>query len=187
MPAWNPDDPFGLKFGIQPAQPVEPASSALINAMMQGVQPTNSAPAPEKSSVQKLQDIVTLGRKFLQNNKKPAKDILIQKVRQIRFLLFSLFGKEAMIVKNVDLILKETTVKGFSVDQFAQVLSDVESLSDFLGKLGASSLSCQISHTSRVPATKNVFIIHGHDRENALLLAHFLREDFGLRPIRYAF
>src|SRR6185437_11813256 len=148
MSAWNPDDPFDWKFRIQPTPPVEPASSALVKAMMGGIQSTPSPTAPEKSLIQKLQDTVTQGRKFLQNNKKPAKDILIQKVRQIRFLLFSLFGKETTIVKNLDLFLKEASTKGLLGDQFAQILSDIESLSDFLGKASASSLSCQISQTS---------------------------------------
>jgi len=183
MPPWNPDDPFGLKFGLQPTQPVEPASSALVNAMMQGVQPTASAPTPEKSLVQKLQDVVTFGRRFLATNKKPARDILIQKIRGIRFLLFSLFGKDAAIVKNLDLFLKEANAKGVSIDQFAQILSDVESLSDFLGKAGTSSLSCQVSQTSRVPLTKNVFVIHGHDELNTRRLTQLLQSHFNLNPI----
>src|SRR5580700_4147406 len=120
MPPWNPDDPFGLKFGLQPTQPVVPASSALVNAMMQGIQPTASAPTPEKSLVQKLQNAVLLGRKFLAINKKPTRDILIQKIRGIRFLLLSLFGNDAAIVKNVELILKEANTNGLSADQFAQ-------------------------------------------------------------------
>jgi predicted nucleotide-binding protein len=183
MPPWNPDDPFGLKFGLQPTQPAEPGSSALVNAMMQGVQPIASTPTPEKGMVQKLQDAVTFGRKFLATNKKPTRDILIQKIRGIRFLLFSLFGKDAAIVKNLDLFLKEANTKGVSADQFAQILSDVESFSGFLSKLGTSTLSCQNSITSRVPSTINIFIIHGHDERNALSLSQLLRDQFNLKPI----
>jgi len=151
--------------------------------MSEGVQPTASTPAPEKSLVQKIQDTVILGRRFLENNKKPTRDALAQRIRQIRFLFFSLFGKDAAIVKNVELLLKEANTKGLSADQFAQILSEVESLSDFLGKLGTSPLSCQISHTSRAPLTKNVFVIHGHDELNTRRLTQLLQSHFNLNPI----
>jgi predicted nucleotide-binding protein len=167
---------------IPPAKPVEPGS-ALLKAMMEGGQPTAAPPVPEKSLIQKLQDTVTLGRKFLDGNKKPTKEALAQRTRQIRFLLFSLFGKDAAIVKNADLFVKEANTKGLSADQFAQVLSDVESLSDFLGELGTSPLACQISCTSRVPLTKNVFVIHGHDELNTRRLTQLLQNQFYLNPI----
>jgi len=79
MPPWNPDDPFGLKFGLQPTQPAEPGSSALVNAMMQGVQ-LSLAHLRLKKVWFKTQDAVTFGRKFLATNKKPTRDILIQKL-----------------------------------------------------------------------------------------------------------
>lgn len=167
---------------IPPAKPVEPGS-ALLKAMMEGGQPTATLPTPEKSLIQKLQDTVTLGRKFLDTNKKPTKEALAQRIRQIRFLLFSLFGKDAAVVKNADLFVKEANTKGLSTDQFAQVLSDVESLSGFLGKLSASPLACQISYTSRVPLTKNIFVIHGHDELNTRRLTQLLQNQFYLNPI----
>jgi predicted nucleotide-binding protein len=167
---------------VPPAKPFAPGS-ALLKAMMEGGQPTAAPLVPEKSLIQKLQDTVTLGRKFLESNKKPTKETLAQRTRQIRFLLFSLFGKDAAIVKNADLFVKEANTKGLSADQFAQVLSDVESLSDFLGKLGTSPLACQVSCTSRVPLTKNVFVIHGHDELNTRRLTQLLQNQFNLNPI----
>ncbi len=71
MSPLDPNNPWS--FGFQPTPPVEPGS-ALVKAMMERVQPTASAPAPEKSLVQKLQDLVAFGRKFLETNKKPTKD-----------------------------------------------------------------------------------------------------------------
>ncbi len=167
---------------IPPAQPVEPGS-ALLKAMMEGGQPSATPPTSEKSLIQKLQDTVTFGRKFLDTNRKPTKEALAQRIRQIRFLLFSLFGKDAAVVKSADLFVKEANTKGLSTDQFAQVLSDVESLSDILGKLSASPLTCQISYTSRVPLTKNVFVIHGHDELNTRRLTQLLQNQFYLNPI----
>ena len=39
------------------------------------------------------------------------------------------------------------------------------------------------SQRSLVPATRNVFVIHGHDEINQLRLSKLLREDFKLSPI----
>jgi hypothetical protein len=141
-------------------QPQPEPNSALVRAMMDyGSSIPSPAPAPpEKSLLQKFQDAVTLGKKFLETNKKPTRDALIQRVRQIRFLFFSSFGKEAAIVKDLHLLLKDANTKGISAEQFAHILSDAESFSGFFGKLGASSLSCPISQTSRVPATK-IFLL----------------------------
>lgn len=147
FPDWLQPTPF--------PQPQPEPSSVLVRAMMDygSSAPTSAPTPPEKSLLQKLQDVVTLGKKFLKTNKKPTRDILIQKVRQIRVLLSSLFGKEAAIVQGLALVLKDANTKGISAEQFAHIISDVESFSGFLGKLGASSLSCQVSQTSRIPTT----------------------------------
>jgi predicted nucleotide-binding protein len=177
----NPADfPDWLKPASQ--QPTPGAGDALSRAIAAtSFTPTTSM--PEKCLVQKLQDTAIQGRNFLQNNKKPTKDILAQRIRLIRSLLVSLFGKDAAIVKNADLILKEVNVKGLSADQFAQILADVESLSDFFRKAGTSSLSCLVSQTSRVPATKTIFVIHGHDELNTRRLTQLLQNHFYLNPI----
>lgn len=164
----------------------QPQSPGISDALRNYGATNPSAPTtstPEKSLVQKLQDTVAFGRKFLENNKKPTKDALVQRVRQIRFLLFSLFGKDAVIVKNADLFVKEANTKGLSADQFAQILLEVESFSDFLSKSGTFPLSCQVSQTSRVPLTKNVFVIHGHDELNTRRLTQLLQGHFSLNPI----
>jgi predicted nucleotide-binding protein len=175
----NAEIPEWLKstVSLQPTSAGDTLRHAMANS------PASAIPTAEKSLLQKLQDAVLFGRKFLAINKKPTRDILIPKIRGIRFLLFSLFGKDAPIVKSLDLFLKEANTKGISSDQFAQILSDVESLSDFLGKAGTSSLSCQISQTSRVPTTKNIFIIHGHDELNTRRLTQLLQNHFNLNPI----
>ena len=179
MNPWNPNDPPPL-----PSIPGAAESLLKYATIGQASQTPSTQPSvSDKSLVQKFQDAVILGRKFLATNKKPTRDILIQKLKGIRFLLSSLFGKDAAIVKNVDLILKEANAKGVSADQFAQVLSDVESFSDFLGKAGTSSMSCQVSQTSRVPLTKNVFVIHGHDELNTRRLTQLLQGHFSLNPI----
>ena len=183
MPPWNPDDPFGLKFGIQPTQPVEPASSALMKAISEyGSSPAASAPMPEKPPILKLRDSVAFGKKLLEK-KTVNKATALQWSRQTRGAGFSLFGKDAAITKNLDSLIKEATQPGLSLSQFTERLIDAEILLDHLSKVADSSLSCQISTTARIPSTKNVFIIHGHDELNTRRLTQLLQNHFNLNPI----
>lgn len=179
----NPDIPDWMKYNPPPTPQGSGALARILGDVSNAPTSTPLPPAPEKSLIQKIQDFVVQGKKYLELNKKPTKDILVQRIRQIRFLLLSIFGKDATMVKSVDLILKETNTKNLSGDQFAQILSDVESLLEFLIKTGDSSLSCQISQTSRLPATKNIFVIHGHDELNTRRLTQLLQHDFKLNPI----
>jgi hypothetical protein len=126
-----------------------PKPSQLASAMQEfaaQTPPPSTTSAPEKSLIQQLQDIVVLGRKSFEKNKKPTRDIILLRIRRIKFLLLSLYGKESALVKNVGVILKEAeSVKGLSPEQFAEFLSNVESFSAFLNKYGNSTLSCQSS------------------------------------------
>ena len=49
--------------------------------------------------------------------------------------------------------------------------------------LSSRPVACSASRTSRVPSTKNVFIIHGHDELNTRRLVQLLQGHFGLNPI----
>jgi predicted nucleotide-binding protein len=172
------------RFPLPPIPGANESPLENFSVIGQAAQISPAQPATlEKSIVQKLQDIITLGRKLSDNNKKPSKEALVQKIRQIRFLLCSFFGKDTAIVKNADLFVKEANTKGLSTDQFVQILSDVEFFLDFIGKTGASPLSCQVSQVSRVPSTKNVFVIHGHDELNTRRLTELLQNHFKLNPI----
>jgi predicted nucleotide-binding protein len=104
-------------------------------------------------------------------------------MRRIRIVLFSIFGKDAAIVKDLDMLVKEAQSKGLSRDHFAQRLADVESVVDYLNRLGVYPLACPVSRTSRAPSTKDVFIIHGHDELNTRRLSQLLHTNFGLNPI----
>ena len=86
-----------------PPRPKQGASDALPQALRSTVAnpPTTPASIPEKSLIQQPQDTVTLGRKSFENNKKPTRDVIVQRIRRIRSLLVSLFGRDTPIVKNV--------------------------------------------------------------------------------------
>jgi predicted nucleotide-binding protein len=177
----NPADlPDWLKLPISP-QPTPGASDALSRA----IAASSSAPTtsmPEKGSIQKLRDAVAFGKRLLEK-KTANKATILQWSRQMRFAVFSFFGKDAPITKNLDLLVKDANQPGLSLDLFTQRLADAEILLDHLNKVANSSLSCQISTTARVPTTKSVFIIHGHDERNALSLSQLLRDKFDLKPI----
>jgi len=162
--------------------PAPSPGDALIRAMQGTTPPSYSTQTPEKSPAVKLHDCVTSGRKLLETNK-AAKDAILQWVRRVRFALFSMFGKDTAIVKDLDVLVKETQSKGLSRDQFAQRLADVESLVDYLNRLGGYPLACPVSQTSRAPSTKDVFIIHGHDELNTRRLLQLLHGHFGLNPV----
>jgi len=136
----------------------------------------------EKCTALKLQDCVTSGRKLLETNK-ATKDLTLQWARRVRFALFSMFGKEATVVKDLDILLKDVQLKGLSKDQFAQKISDLESLVDYLNRISGSPLACPVSKISQAPSTKDVFIIHGHDELNTRRLSQLLQGEFGLNPI----
>lgn len=176
----NPELPEWLRQKLAPPTPITP--DAVLRAIQATTTPSYSTQLPEKSPTLKLHDCVTSGRKLLETNK-AAKDSILQWVKRVRFALFSIFGKDAAVVKDLDLLIKDAQSKGLSRDQFAQRLSDVESLVVFLSRLGGYPLACPVSQTSLAPSTKNVFIIHGHDELNTRRLSQLLQGHFELNPI----
>ncbi len=178
----NPADfPDWLKLPISP-QPTPGASDALSRAIAASSSVPTTTSTPEKGPILKLRDAVAFGKKLLEK-KIVNKANALQWSRQTRFAVFSFFGKDAAITKNLDSLVKEANQPGLTLDQFTQRLTEAEALLDYLNKLADSSLSCQISITSRVPSTKSIFIIHGHDERNALSLSQLLRDQFNLKPV----
>lgn len=78
---------------------------------------------------------------------------------------------------------KELTKTPLSTEDF---ISRVEEVEHFLSSFNAPATSGSFVVSSRpslMPATKNVFIIHGRDETNQLRLSKLVREDFKLSPI----
>lgn len=163
------------------APPTQAAPHDLLRAM-ETLASSGPPPLPEKCPALKLQDCVTFGKKMIETNK-ITKDSALQWVRRVRFALRSMFGNEAAIVKDLDILLKEIQQKGLSQSQFSQKIADLESFVDYLNQLSNFPLACAVSKTSRAPSTKDIFIIHGHDELNTRRLTHILSSEFGLNPI----
>jgi predicted nucleotide-binding protein len=173
LPDWLKSTPF--------PQPTPGAGDALSRALVgSSLRPTTST--PETSPIFELRASVSFGKKLLEN-KKFDKATALQRAKQTRFAVFSFLGKDSAIGKNLDLLVKEADQPGLSLDQFTQRLAEAEALLDYINRLADSSLSCQISFTSRIPSTKNIFVIHGHDELNTRRLTQLLQSHFNLNPI----
>ena len=164
-------------------QPQAPeASDALRRALAASSSVPTTTSTSDKSPILKLRDAIAFGKKLL-DKKTVNKATALQWSKQTRFAVSSFFGKDAVITKNLDSLVKEASQPGLSPDQFTQRLTEAEDLLVHLSKLADSSLSCQSSITSRVPSTRSIFIIHGHDERNALSLSQLLRDQFNLKPV----
>ena len=182
-------DPFSKKPEIPDSilreflkPPTPDASGELMRALAAQPPTVQSAQPPEKSPALKLLDCLASGKKLLENPK-TTQDSIVQWTRRVRFALFSIFGKDAVIVKDADALIKQAQTKGLSREDFAQKLADVESLVSYVNRVAENLLACSVSQTSRVPSTKDVFIIHGHDELNTRRLHQLLQGHFGLNPI----
>src|ERR1051325_2576607 len=152
----NPELPEGLRQKRTPPSPVP--TDALRRALQLPITPSQPVQPPEQDSTCKLQGCVISGRKLLDNNK-ATKDSILQWARRVRTALLPVFGRDAKIVKDLDILVKDAQSRGLSREQFTERLEEVQSLVDYLKRAGEFPLACPVSHTSRVPSTKDVFII----------------------------
>lgn len=98
--------------------------------------------------------------------------------------LFKLFGKDSIqykIYRNLFTELKPSAK--LSVALVKERIENLDSLVNSLVRFVDSEYTSNISYPSKITATKNVFIIHGHDELNTLKLKNLLSDDFHLSPI----
>jgi predicted nucleotide-binding protein len=171
LPEW-----LKSKVSLQPTTAGDALRKAIANS------PASAIPTPEKIPVHKLRDAVAFAQKLLEK-KTANKATILQWSRQMRFAVVSFFGTDAPITKNLDLLVKEASQSGLPLNQFTQRLNEAEARLDYLNKVADSSLSRQTSTAARIPSTKSIFIIHGHDERNALSLSQLLRDQFDLKPV----
>jgi predicted nucleotide-binding protein len=176
-----PELPEWLK--PQATPDITPVADALLRAREAATSsPSYPAQPPEKCFALRLQDCVTSGRKLLESKTK-TKDPFVMWMRRVRSALVSAFGKDSPVVQNVEMILKNVERQGMSLDQLVQHLAQVDALSDHFNRIAGLPLACPVSQTSRIPATRDVFIIHGHDELNTRRLSQLLQDHFKLNPI----
>lgn len=122
-----------------------------------------------------------------------AKRISIQESEKRKFVAWSikvarelvkLFGRDSTqykIYRNLFSELKPSSK--LSVALLKERIENLDSLVNSLVRYVDSEHISNISYPSKIPATKNVFIIHGHDELNTLKLKNLLSDDFHLSPI----
>lgn len=124
---------------------------------------------------------MTLGARLITENKvNRAKSI--EWILRLRSIIQPLFGGGSPYIKGLEDIRKRCAQSGIAVAEFSQITSTAAALAEFLASTSGVVSGNAVSRPSRPPATKNVFIIHGHDELNARRLSDLLREN-GLIPI----
>ena len=163
----------------KPAEPLSPERLASITSFLKQDQPLPTS--PQKSLLQKLADHVTLGSRLITENRvNRAKSI--EWIVRLRNIVQPLFGCGSPYIKGLEDIRKRCALSGIAVAEFSEITSIAAALADFLASKSGVASGNAVSRPSRPPATKNVFIIHGHDELNARRLADLVRES-GLVPI----
>jgi predicted nucleotide-binding protein len=144
-------------------------------------QSSPSVSTPVKCLSDKLTDHVALGNRLVNQNKL-TKASSLQWIVRLKVILQPLFGNGAPYLMRLEETKKTSATKGLTTEEFSDLLGAAGAFAEIL-KITAGSVSGSgVSHASGPPATKNVFIIHGHDELNARRLSDLLREN-NLVPI----
>lgn len=135
-----------------------------------------------KILIERLHDIVIEGQKLLEGNSKER----LYSVWALRtsFELSKIYGSDSEIYKEYRLFLNIIRRKEhFTIALFEEKFNKLISLYNYLISVNSSAQFINQSFPSKIPNTKNVFIIHGHDELNTRRLSDLLRDDFELNPI----
>jgi predicted nucleotide-binding protein len=163
---------------LPPPPPAASAAEALIRMASQ----PQSISAPPKSITDRLKDHVALGFRLLRENKL-TKSSSTSWIARLKVLIQPIFGGGTPYMKGLEDLRKRCGSSGITEEEFHVVLERVADFADFLeGTAGVASGS-PVSRAARIPASRNVFIIHGKDELNARRLADYLREDESVIPI----
>jgi predicted nucleotide-binding protein len=156
-----------------PQLPTLPVSAPLPDLPM---------PTPERSVLEKLSDATARVRKAIVA-KKVNRSNQLEWIARMIALLRPLYGSKSALVKTLEAWRKEITKAQIPTEEFILRVDQVEHYLCSLGNPAVSGSFVMESRASIVPATKNVFIIHGRDETNQLRLSKMVREDFKLAPV----
>jgi CAP12/Pycsar effector protein, TIR domain len=182
------DDPYQnpwlAHFLPKPAPTVTPAAIAqYLKSLERGTTPPQvSTPIVERSVLEKIAYATLRVRKAIANGKL-NKSAQLEWTSRLFFWLRPFYGKQSQLVQMLDQWRKETSKTQLSTEDF---ISRVEQVEHYLYSFNAPAMSGSFvvaSQRSLIPATKNIFVIHGRDEVNQLRLSKLLREDFKLSPV----
>jgi predicted nucleotide-binding protein len=168
----------------KPAPTVPPAAIAeyLKSLERPTTSPTVSAPVVERSVLEKITDATRRVRRTV-TDRKLNKSTQLQWTSQLFLWLRPFYGKQSRLIQMLDQWRKEITKTQLSTEDF---VARVEQVEHYLRSFNAPAVSGSLvvaSQPSLIPATKNIFVIHGHDEVNQLRLSKLIREDFKLEPV----
>jgi hypothetical protein len=144
--------------------------------------PSSSPPVPERSILEKIADATLRVRKAIAGGRL-NKSAQLEWVSRLFFWLRPFYGKQSQLVQALDQWRKEVSKAQLPTEDF---LSRVEQVEHYLCSFSTPATSGSFvvaSQRSLIPATKNIFIIHGRDEINQLRLSKLIREDFNLSPV----
>jgi hypothetical protein len=179
------ESPWAAPFGLPKTPPnITPGLvDSYLKSLKPSPQPLPSQPPPlEKSVIEKIADASRAVRKTIAEGKLNKNFQLQWLIRLITYLK-PVYGKQSPLLLTLEQWRKEINKAPISTDEF---VSRVEQVEHFLGSLDRPAISGSFVVTSRpslVPATKNVFIVHGHDELNLRRLSQLISDDFKLAPI----
>ena len=137
---------------------------------------------PPKSILDRVRDATVALQKPIAEGKL-TKATQLQWVVRLRDALKPLYGEKSPLVVTLNQWIKEISKTQLPNAEFSVRVSQVEHFLDSVGSPGAVGSFVVASKPSIIPATKNVFIIHGHDEPNQLRLRLLLSDEFKLAPV----
>ncbi len=184
-----PDDPYQnpwlAQFLPPKSAPIVPAAAVaeyLRSLEARPTPPTVSAPVAERSVLEKIADATRRVQKAIAGGKL-NKSVQLEWISRLLVWLRPFYGKQSQLLQTLDQWRREISKAQLSTEDFASRLEQVE---HYLYSFNAPAMSGSFvlaSQPSLIPATKNIFVIHGRDETNQLRLAKLLREDFKLAPV----
>src|SRR4029077_13843138 len=116
-------------------------------------------------------------------DRKLNKSAQLQWISQLFLWLRPFYGKQSQLIQMLDQWRKEISKAQLSTEDFVVRIEQVEHYLHSFNAPAVSDSFVVASQPSLIPATKNVFVIHGRDEVNQLRLSKLLREDFKLSPV----
>jgi hypothetical protein len=182
-----PEDPPWLSEWLQSKKPEPSVPTEAIEAYLKSL---NQAPTPAvsqsiatpKSQLDRVNDALSAVRKAISQGK-VTKMVQLQWAGRIRDSLRPIYGDKGPLIGTLKEWVKEINKTELPANDFIARVEQVEHFVAGLNAPGASGSLVTASRVSLVPATKNVFIIHGHDEPNQLRLRIMVKDEFKLNPV----
>jgi len=115
------------------------------------------------------------------NNRSEFARLSIRSYRDI----IKIYGSESDISKKFHKYVNSFRFNSkLSKNEVKNFIEELKMFSRLLSEFDQKENTSITSKASLIPNSKNIFIIHGHDKTNTLILYNMLKEEFNLNPIK---